>query len=56
MPDTIEFASDLARDTGEMLIEHFWKADFDESLKMDNSIVTEADLAADRDQLTTAAS
>ena len=48
MPDTIEFASGLARDTGEMLVEHFCKADFDETLKIDNSIVTEADLAADR--------
>lgn len=48
MPDTIEFTSDLARDTGEMLIKHFCKADFDETLKKDNSIVTEPDLAADR--------
>ncbi len=47
MLDSVEFASKLARDTGEMLIEHFCKADFYERLKLDNSIVTEADLAAD---------
>jgi myo-inositol-1(or 4)-monophosphatase len=48
MPDTVEFVSDLARNTGEMLIEYYCKADFYETLKTDNSIVTEADLAADR--------
>jgi len=48
MPETLDFISDLARHTGEMLIDHFCKADFDETLKIDNSIVTEADLAADR--------
>ena len=48
MPETLDFISDLARQTGEMLIDHFCKADFDETVKIDNSLVTEADLAADR--------
>lgn len=47
MSASLDFAVDLARHTGLVLLDHFQKAGLKTSLKADHSIVTEADLAAD---------
>jgi myo-inositol-1(or 4)-monophosphatase len=48
MLPSLSFAVDLARKTGERLLEYFTPAGTTPSLKEDRSLVTEADLAADR--------
>jgi myo-inositol-1(or 4)-monophosphatase len=44
----LEFSTDLARRTGGLLIEYFHNANTQGKFKSDQSLVTEADLAADR--------
>lgn len=48
MHTPLDFSADLARQTGELLIELFHNASTQGKLKSDQSLVTEADLAADR--------
>lgn len=48
MDKTLQFVTQLAQDAGEMLLDYFKQQDLKTSLKGDRSIVTEADLAADR--------
>ena len=51
--DTLTFTTDLARQTGELLLEYFSPRGIKARLKSDHTVVTDADLAAD--QLITAA-
>lgn len=44
----LEFSVQIARQAGELLMEHFKSADLQTDLKKDHSVVTQADLAADR--------
>ena len=48
MSRTLQFATELARSTGELLLEFFRPGGSVTRLKADHSVVTEADLAADR--------
>ena len=48
MTNTLGFAIQLARQTGELLLEHFHSKTIQLQLKSDNTAVTQADLAADR--------
>ncbi len=48
MGTEINFAIDLARQTGQMLLDQFWRGGFKTQRKADSSLVTEADVAADR--------
>ena len=48
MISTLQFATELARSTGKLLLEFFRPAGLEARLKADHSVVTEADLAADR--------
>lgn len=48
MSGPLQFATELARKTGELLLEYFHPAGSETRLKFDHSVVTEADLAADR--------
>lgn len=48
MSSTLEFASALAKETGQILKNYFHKASLETELKADHSVVTEADLAADQ--------
>lgn len=47
MPDPLEFAIDLARQTGQLLVDYFNPAGLSATQKSDHTVVTEADLAAD---------
>jgi myo-inositol-1(or 4)-monophosphatase len=47
MDANLHFASQLARQAGELLLKYFNRADNQTHLKFDRSIVTEADIAAD---------
>lgn len=53
MDSTLQFTTQLAKDTGQLLLEYFNPSGTHTSLKEDLSVVTEADLSAD--QLITAA-
>ena len=44
----MSFAVDLARQTGQILLDFFWRENLQTSYKADHSIVTEADTSADR--------
>lgn len=44
----MSFAVDLARQTGQILLDFFWRENLKTSYKADHSIVTEADTSADR--------
>ncbi|MFU8772218.1 MAG: inositol monophosphatase family protein [Anaerolineales bacterium] len=46
--DDLKFSVQLARDTGQLLLEHFNPHGSSSKLKSDQSVITEADLAADR--------
>ena len=46
--DTLSFTTDLARQTGELLLEYFSPRGMKASFKPDRTVVTEADLEADR--------
>jgi myo-inositol-1(or 4)-monophosphatase len=48
MDSNLSFITQLARETGELLSEHFKKSETSVNLKADFSVVTEADLAADQ--------
>ncbi len=48
MSETLQFTSDLARRIGNLLLDYFRMGGSDTRLKADYSVVTEADLAADR--------
>jgi myo-inositol-1(or 4)-monophosphatase len=48
MSSTIDFAIQLARQTGQLLFEHFRSSDLQTTFKSDRSAVTNADVAADR--------
>jgi myo-inositol-1(or 4)-monophosphatase len=48
MPTPLEFATELALQTGALLKKYYNPAGLQASRKLDNSVVTEADLAADR--------
>jgi myo-inositol-1(or 4)-monophosphatase len=48
MPSRLDFGIQIARQTGQLLLEYFDSSDLQTSIKKDHSIVTEADLAADR--------
>ena len=48
MLSPLDFSTQLARRTGKTLIQYFRSHDFGTDLKADHSVVTEADLAADR--------
>ena len=48
MQSALQFATHLARDTGQLLLEYFNPCGTQSNLKEDFSVVTEADLAADR--------
>ena len=48
MDGTLEFAATLARQTGDLLMDYYGGQKAQASLKADKSVVTEADLAADR--------
>jgi len=48
MTETLEFAVKLARQAGELLLGHFTLSGTHAHLKEDRSVVTEADIAADR--------
>jgi myo-inositol-1(or 4)-monophosphatase len=48
MSDALEFAIDLAKQTGKLLAEYFNPSGFHATEKADHTVVTEADLAADR--------
>lgn len=47
MKDPIKFAVDLATHTGELLLKYFSLAGVNASLKLDHTVVTQADLSAD---------
>ena len=47
MPEPLDVALDLAHQVGDLLKTYFEHADLDTHLKADNSVVTEADIAAD---------
>jgi myo-inositol-1(or 4)-monophosphatase len=47
MPASLDYAITLARQTGDLLKSYFEQASLDTRLKSDNSVVTEADIAAD---------
>jgi myo-inositol-1(or 4)-monophosphatase len=44
----LDFAAGLARQAGALLVEYFRRGQFNPTLKPDHSVVTEADVAADR--------
>ena len=48
MASTLDFAIQIARQAGELLIDYFQLSDLETKLKSDRTIVTEADLASDR--------
>ncbi len=48
MPPLLSFAIQLAHQAGELLVDHFRRRENEISLKVDRSIVTSADLSADR--------
>ncbi len=48
MHEALEFAADLARDTGRLLMEYYQTTGISTQLKGDQTALTEADLAADR--------
>jgi myo-inositol-1(or 4)-monophosphatase len=48
MKPALEFAIQLAQQTGDLLVEHFTSKGTQASTKPDNTLVTQADLAADR--------
>lgn len=48
MDEIVEFAVKLANETGNLLVDYFHRAHLKTSLKPDRTLVTEADLAADR--------
>lgn len=48
MIDPLPFAADLARETGEILLRYYQSPDIQSTLKPDHTILTEADLAADK--------
>ncbi|MEA3440492.1 MAG: inositol monophosphatase family protein [Chloroflexota bacterium] len=48
MSNHIKFASDIAYQTGELLLEYFKAANLETHQKVDRSVVTEADYAAER--------
>ncbi|MBU1660554.1 MAG: hypothetical protein KKD28_03670 [Chloroflexi bacterium] len=45
--DTLNFATQIARQTGKLLLAHYRRSGIRASLKADHTVVTEADLAAD---------
>lgn len=47
MDADLQFASQLARQVGDLILSYFKRADYQTRLKQDHSIVTEADVAAD---------
>ena len=47
MDPALKFATQLAKETGQLLLEHFNSSGSQANLKEDNSVVTEADLSAD---------
>lgn len=47
MTGTLQFATDLARQVGQELLEKFLASDLEAKLKSDHSLVTDADLTAD---------
>lgn len=48
MLDTTQFAIEITRHTGDLLLKYFRKIDLETHIKWDKSIVTEADMKADR--------
>ena len=48
MTDPLAFATRLARETGQLLLHYYQSADTQTQLKSDHTLLTEADLAADR--------
>lgn len=48
MPDLRTFAAELAQSTGELLLQYYQNPQTETTLKPDHTILTEADLAADR--------
>jgi len=48
MSSRLEFSIRIARQTGQLLLEYFNSSDLHTRIKKDKSVVTEADLAADR--------
>jgi myo-inositol-1(or 4)-monophosphatase len=48
MASRLEFGIQIARQTGQLLLEYFHSSDLQAHMKKDHSVVTEADLAADR--------
>jgi myo-inositol-1(or 4)-monophosphatase len=48
MNNQLSFAEKLARQTGKLLLQYYNQANFSAKLKSDKTVVTEADLAADR--------
>ncbi len=48
MSETLKFATDLARHTGKLLLDYYRISGIETRLKSDHTVVTEADLAADR--------
>jgi myo-inositol-1(or 4)-monophosphatase len=48
MPEPLEFAIDLAHQAGDLLRNYFERASLDTQWKADHSVVTEADIAADK--------
>jgi myo-inositol-1(or 4)-monophosphatase len=48
MNNQLSFAENLARQTGKLLLQYYNQANFSARLKSDKTVVTEADLAADR--------
>lgn len=48
MDRILQFASQLALNTGRLLVQHYQSRDFQSNFKLDHSLVTEADLAADQ--------
>jgi myo-inositol-1(or 4)-monophosphatase len=48
MESHLNFATDLSYEVGELLKDHFTRPNFQSELKSDHSVVTEADLEADR--------